>query len=138
MDGWDPRWELAGDALDAGLEVPHDPQAEYFVGQFDGHWFESVLSFYHEWRINWGDWRGWPVKRSGVVERRLRYLLYWRRRGNAEWQEVDGVSAMNIGGQVRYATWVQDLNSEFSIRRCWQLYSEWRQVDGVSRIYWDD
>ena len=133
MDGWDPRWELAGDALDAGLEVPHDPQAEYFVGQFDGHWFESVLSFYHEWRINWGDWRGWPVKRSGLVERRQRYLFYWRRWGNAEWREVDGVAAMVVGGGVHYMTWVED----WPVRRCWQLYSEWRQVDGVSRIHWD-
>ena len=142
MDGWDHRWEYQGSADDWGYgDVPSngDSTAEYFWGLFYGAWYESLLTFHWEQRIWWSPWRTGAVPhiRKGVVECRMRYLLYWRRWHTGEWREVDGVNGYGPavsglpGGSV--AQWQEDRSSGRS-RHCFQLrLSSW---DEPQRIHW--
>ena len=142
MDGWDDRWEHVGNAHDFGYsDVPSngDSGAEYFQGLFYGAWYESILTFYFEDRIAWTAWRttAVPQIRRGVVQSRMRYLLYWRKRGG-EWREVDGVNALipgvsGVPGGIEM-DW-QDAMALGRRRTCYQL--RWWSWDEPQRIYWD-
>ena len=103
MDGWDDRWEYQGAARDFGYGEPSNGgwSAEYFWGLFYGAWYESILTFYFEYRIRWSEWRvtAVPQIRRGVTERRMRYVLYWRRwhTGRGNWQPGEsGLEKMSV------------------------------------------
>ena len=109
MDGWDERWNLED-------ELP-EFDGEHFVGSFDDGDWECVLTFHSEFRIDWSNQMAWG--RMGVVMRRQRYVLFYRRLGAEEWEEEEGLSAYPPNREypyIRWCEWMEDSRRVFEMR----------------------